>query len=71
MPQTMTVLTGVALLVSASTWISLRAISTADLTTLPVSCRQRLAWWRLKAWAVYLSCGAVAVSTAALYVQAA
>jgi hypothetical protein len=71
MPQTMTALTGVALLVSASTWISLRAISTSDLTTLPASCRQRLAWWRVKAWAVYVACGAVAVCAAALYIQAA
>jgi hypothetical protein len=71
MPYAMTVLTGVALLVAGSTYISIRAISTSDLTSLPVSCRQRLAWWRLKAWAVYLACGAVAVSTAALYAQAA
>jgi hypothetical protein len=71
MPQTMIALTAVALLVSASTWISLRAVSTADLTTLPVSCCQRLAWWRLNAWAVYLTCGVMAVSAAALYVQAA
>ncbi|MCW2529154.1 MAG: hypothetical protein JWM76_4014 [Pseudonocardiales bacterium] len=69
MYQTMTALAGLGLLVSASMWLALHAVSSANLAVLPVNCRKRLSWWRVNARGVYLVSAAVALATIALHLQ--
>jgi hypothetical protein len=69
MDRTMTALAALGLLVSASMWLALHAVSSADLALLPINCRKRLSWWRVNARSVYLVSGCVALATVVLHVQ--
>lgn len=66
MSQTMIAVVGVALLVSAAMWLSLRATTGSDLTVLPLYCRRRVRWWQANSRYVYLACAVAAVAGVAI-----
>jgi len=54
----------IATMLSAGTWISLRAASTGDPALLPTHCLRRLRWWQHNARHIYAGCAAVTLCAA-------
>ncbi len=67
MAQIVLALTGLALLVTAGMWASLRIAAVSDLAPLPASCRRRLHWWQVNARIVYVGCAVLAVFCVAVH----
>ena len=68
MSHTASVLIGVAFLVAAGMFATLRIAAASDLAMLPASCRRRLRWWQVNARTLYLGLAALAVLCMAVQV---
>lgn len=54
----------IAMMLSAGTWVSLRAASAGGPAPLPTDCLRRLRWWQQNARHIYAGCAAVTLCAA-------
>jgi hypothetical protein len=58
----------IAMLLSLTSWLSVRMAAGSDLSVLSSACRRRVRWWETHARNLYLGCACLAVALVVLQI---